>query len=155
MTNTEVFNNVLNVATAICEFIKNESRITGATFGVSTSVVTARFFEKVSGLEHLEERSELFFQDLRKMGVKELRIESFSDGVKSILLFNEKSKKYIQEQDKLPDGFLFRVEMNDGRDLILRDPEVFCSKVGPVLKPLLDTNSEPELFLNGESLTHF
>ena len=62
MEKPQAFKSVLDVTKAICEFIAGEHysvfrRITGATFGVSVSVVSVRIFEKTPDLENLEERT--------------------------------------------------------------------------------------------------
>ena len=158
MTDAKEFKTVLNIAKRICEFIAGEHssvfrRITGATFGISTSIVTVRPFEKSPGLENLEERTDALFQDLKEKGAKELTVKLFSGGMKCTYFYNEKGKSIDQVKDVLPEGSLFRVDMGGRKDLFLRDTELFISELGPIISPLLDTTTRLDLFLNGESFS--
>lgn len=157
MSKAKEFKTVLNITRIVCEFIAGEHssvfrRITGVTFGVSTSIVTIRPFEKSPDLENLQERTKSLYEALIQYGAKELTVDVFSSGIKIVDFYNEKGSKYDQQNDTVPDGMLFRVDLGGRKDVLLKDQTLLIEAVGHTIFPLLDETSKPEIFLNGERL---
>lgn len=155
MGETKEFKTVMDIAKTICEFIAGEHvsmfrRITGAVFGISTSVVSVRVYEKHLDLENLNERTEALYNALYQKGAKVLTVKVFFDGIKYTHRYGDKGANIEQWPDNLPEGSLFLVEMGKKKDLPLNDSEPFLATVGPVIAPLLDNAAETNLFLNGE-----
>ena len=159
MEDLKPFQQTLNTARIICEFIAGEHysvfrRIKGVTFGISSSIVSVRPFEFTPVLSQLEERTNALFKTLTGYGVKRMTVMTFSCGTRISLDYDDKGKKSRSEESDIAlDGWLFRTDTGGRKDLILQTPSAQCDAVGPIISPLLDMSELPELFLNGERIS--
>lgn len=156
MEDLKPFQQTLNTARVICEFIAGEHysvfrRIKGVTFGISSSIVSVRPFEASPDLNQLEERTDALYKTLIVYGVKLLTVKAFSDGTRITFDYDDKGNKRMSEEpDVALDGWFFRTDTDGRKDLILKTPSALSDIVGPIISPLLDASGGSELFLNGE-----
>lgn len=159
MEDLKPFQQTLNTARIICEFISGEHysvfrRIKGVVFGISSSIVSVRPFEASPDLNQLENRTDALYKTLIGYGVKLLTVKAFSDGTRINFDYYDKGNKSISEEpDIAMNGWFFRTDTGGRKDLILQNPSALIDVVSPIISPLLDASGSSELFLNGERLS--
>ena len=150
------FENPMKVLRAICDFVFTHLQdyaptIEAFTFGISDSVISARYKGMCIGREHLEEYSEELFGKILEYNGQELTVVSFT-GLHAIRLEYSLNKIACEERDNdAPRGALLRVTMNTGNDLFLQDYSLFyyafmdsLSKTGSAIDL-----GKLDVFLNG------
>lgn len=156
MDDTKEFKSALDIARTVCKFIAEghssvSRRITSINLGVSASVVTVRIFEKSLDHRNLEEKTQVLYDALVKLGAKKLTVEAFSEGIKYVHHYEKEKCRHFQEEDHIPDGIYFRVD-SEGGNLILWNHTLLLESVGHIILPLMDYTPESQFSLNGKKL---
>ena len=156
MEDLKPFQQTLNTARVICEFIAGEHysvfrRIKGMSFGISSSIVSVRLFEPAPDMSQLDERTDALYKTLTGYGVKRLTAMAFSGGTKITFDYDDKGKKSMSgEPDVALDGWFFRTDTGGRKNFILHTPSALFDIVGPIISPLLEASGYSGVFLNGE-----
>ena len=150
------FENPMKVLRAICDFIfihlqDYAPTIEAFTFGISDSVISARYKGKCIEREHLAEYSNELFNKILEYDGQGLAVVSFT-GLHAIRLEYSLNSIACEERDNdAPRGALLRVTMNTGNDLFLQDYSLFYNAF---IDSISNSNSvintdKLEVFLNG------
>ena len=153
------FDNPMKVLRAICDFIFTHLQdytptIEAFTFGISDSIISARYKGMCLGREHLTEYSEKLFNRILEYDGHGLAVVSFT-GLHAIRLEYSLNSIACEERDNdAPRGALLRVTMSTGNDMFLQDYSLFYDAfIDSISKSNCAINYDKlVIFLNGTRL---
>ena len=156
----ESFDNVLNIAKTICEFIFSHSElvppeITAFSFGHSSTVVSVRYKGHAIYGEVFKTDATELFKALSALTAETLTITTFVDGLALRMEYTGKGLSEKAREDNAPEGALFRVETKDGKDKFLDDINLFTRTLSPLFEATFPVRPEIEIFFNSNLVKLF